>query len=113
MWRSRAVEDKPDAWDGVWWAVTTMTTVGYGDITPQTTSGRLIGIAVMFVGIGFGTLVIAAAAERFIARDIRGIAEAEEEIEATEAFVLTELRELMARMQELEAHVERLVRERS
>lgn len=60
---------QPDlsAWDGIWWAVTTVTTVGYGDIAPRTTGGRIIGIIVMLVGIGFVTILTAAAAERFIA----------------------------------------------
>jgi voltage-gated potassium channel len=40
------------AWDGIWWAVTTVTTVGYGDIQPTTTAGRAIAIVVMLVGIG-------------------------------------------------------------
>lgn len=54
------------AWDGVWWAMTTVTTVGYGDIVPQTNGGRVIAIVVMVVGIGFIALLTAAAAERFL-----------------------------------------------
>lgn len=54
------------AWDGVWWAVTTVTTVGYGDISPKTEAGRVIAVVVMVVGIGFVAILTAAAAERFM-----------------------------------------------
>jgi voltage-gated potassium channel len=54
------------AWDGVWWAITTVTTVGYGDEYPHTTGGRIIAIVVMLVGIGFIAVLTAAAAERFM-----------------------------------------------
>jgi voltage-gated potassium channel len=53
-------------WDGVWWAMSTVTTVGYGDLAPKTTGGRVIAMAVMLVGIGFIAVLTAAAAERFI-----------------------------------------------
>lgn len=39
-------------WDSFWWSLVTVATVGYGDIYPVTTGGRLIAIALMLVGIG-------------------------------------------------------------
>src|SRR5204862_4666585 len=38
--------------DALWWAVVTITTVGYGDTYPVTMLGRLTGVAVMFSGVG-------------------------------------------------------------
>jgi voltage-gated potassium channel Kch len=52
--------------DGVYWAIVTMTTVGYGDISPKTAEGKAIAITVMLVGIGFAALVVGAIADRFI-----------------------------------------------
>jgi voltage-gated potassium channel len=43
--------------DAMWWAVSTMTTVGYGDRFPVTSEGRMIAIFLMAAGVGaFGTL---------------------------------------------------------
>lgn len=44
-------EDNMSPVDALWWSIVTMTTVGYGDITPLTTGGRIIGAIVMFFGI--------------------------------------------------------------
>jgi voltage-gated potassium channel len=53
-------------WDGVWWAMSTITTVGYSDVTPATTAGRIIAIVVMVAGIGFVALLTASIAHRFV-----------------------------------------------
>jgi voltage-gated potassium channel len=54
------------AWDGVWWAIQTVTTVGYGDTPVTTDGGRVIAIRLMVTGIGFVAVLTAAAAERFV-----------------------------------------------
>lgn len=47
-----------NVFDGVWWAVSTVTTVGYGDLVPLTPIGRLIGILLQLSGaVMFGSLV--------------------------------------------------------
>jgi voltage-gated potassium channel len=51
---------------GMWWAVQTVTTVGYGDIVPTHTDGRLIGTVLMLTGIGFLTVVTAVVTAAFL-----------------------------------------------
>ena len=46
------VEDKGDWIDGMWWAIVTLTTVGYGDYSPATVAGRWVAVFVMAGGIG-------------------------------------------------------------
>jgi voltage-gated potassium channel len=54
--------------EGVYWALSTMTTVGYGDLSPATEAGRMIAIGVMLVGIGLVAILTGAVAERFVLR---------------------------------------------
>jgi voltage-gated potassium channel len=107
------VEKGYSVWDGVWLAVTTMTTVGYGDLSPHTTAGRLVGVALMFVGIGFVALLTGAIAQRFLSPQIHESVEAAEaEVAADVGDIRTELvhelRGISARLQELEQMVERV-----
>jgi voltage-gated potassium channel len=53
---------------GLWWAVQTVTTVGYGDHVPTTTAGMLVSALVMLVGLAFLSVVTAAITSSFVAR---------------------------------------------
>jgi voltage-gated potassium channel len=72
---------------GVWWAIVTATTVGYGDISPSSPTGRLVAGVLMVAGIGLMASVAAAVAAYFVGQD-----------ERTE---LTDLRERLARIEAL------------
>jgi len=52
--------------DGIWWAIVTVTTVGYGDIVPHTEAGRGVAVIVMITGIGTAALLVGAASQRFV-----------------------------------------------
>jgi len=101
------VEKHRSTWDGVWWAITTMTTVGYGDISPQTSWGRVIGIVVMLVGIGLVAILTGAVAQRFLAATVEEVEDVALEAEATEAELLSELREVRMRLDRLERRLGR------
>jgi len=52
--------------DAFWWASATVTTVGYGDVVPVTEAGRIIGIALMFIGISIIGVFISALGARLV-----------------------------------------------
>jgi voltage-gated potassium channel len=55
-------------WVGMWWALQTVTTVGYGDVTPKQPIGRAVGAFVMLEGIAFLAIVTAVITSTFVAR---------------------------------------------
>ncbi|WP_415735716.1 ion channel [Lacicoccus alkaliphilus] len=55
--------------DAIWWTIVTTTTVGYGDISPETVIGRMIAIYLMFVGIGLVGMITGSIATYFITED--------------------------------------------
>ncbi len=84
-----------------------MTTVGYGDISPQTNLGRVIGAIVMLVGIGFIALLVGAVAERFVRRDVAELGAELSEIEALDEAIVSEIREARQRLDRLERLIAR------
>jgi voltage-gated potassium channel len=88
--------------DALWWAATTVTTVGYGDRYPTTGTGRLVAGGLMVVGIALLGVVTATIAAWFVDR-LRRLQEAEEEAEVTLTDVLEELRAIRTRLDALEA----------
>ncbi len=87
-------------WEGIWWAVQTITTVGYGDIVPDTTGGKLLAITVMFVGMGFVALLTAFVAERFIQPDIGS--------EQEESAMHPHIQEVLDRLDSISARLDRI-----
>ena len=58
----------PSIGTGMWWAVQTVTTVGYGDDVPVTAGGKIVAAVVMLLGIGFVTVITASITGAFVAR---------------------------------------------
>ena len=57
--------------DALWWGVVTLTTVGYGDVTPQTTEGRLAAMALMLLGMGLFGAITATITSYIMTTDLR------------------------------------------
>jgi voltage-gated potassium channel len=91
----------PSIGSGLWWAVQTVTTVGYGDVTPVTVSGRLVAALVMLVGIGFLTVITAAITSTFVSRT-----EGEQAQSAVAVATAQQLREIEARLDSRLARIE-------
>ena len=72
-------EPGKDYFDGVYWAVSTVTTVGYGDELPTNTEAKSLAMVLMVVGIGYFAVLTGAIAERFIERGEAERVEAVEE----------------------------------
>lgn len=65
----------PTIFDGIWWAFVTAATVGYGDYTPLTMEGRIVGIFLMLTGGSFIALYVSSVSSRAVRREqdlIRG-----------------------------------------
>ena len=95
-----------DIEEALWWAASTITTVGYGDVVPASSAGRLVGAALMFVGIGCLALLTAIAASAIVVGRVRpeerAIERAERQIELDEVEILSRLSDLAQRMDRLE-----------
>jgi voltage-gated potassium channel Kch len=93
----------PSIGTGLWWAAQTVTTVGYGDNVPTSLVGRLVAVFVMFVGIGFLTVVTAAITSTFVAH-ARRVDETPSDVETA---IVDQLRQLDSRLERIEAALDR------
>ncbi|HEY4277864.1 MAG TPA: potassium channel family protein [Conexibacter sp.] len=89
--------DFPTLGSGLWWAIQTVTTVGYGDVTPSHSEGRVIATVVMLAGIAFIAVITASITAAFV-ENARARLQGSKDSE-----VLEELKELNARLARLEA----------
>jgi voltage-gated potassium channel len=62
-------KDFPTFGDGIWWAIVTISTVGYGDIVPHTAWGRVLGGVVIVLGVTFISLLFATVTSYLVASD--------------------------------------------
>lgn len=88
--------------DGLWWAIATITTVGYGDRFPTTDTGKLIAVALMVFGIALLGVITASIATWLVSHLAR-MEQEEERAEATLDTVLAAVHQLHARLDALEA----------
>jgi voltage-gated potassium channel Kch len=98
-------KDFPRFGDALWWAVQTVTTVGYGDITPHNSVGRLIGGAFLLYSVAFLTILTAAITTSFIARARIDRSDGSTSGEASSGdlqAVLDRLDDIVARLERLE-----------
>jgi voltage-gated potassium channel len=98
-------EEFPGIGTGLWWALQTVTTVGYGDVAPRDTVGRLVGAVIMLESIAFISIVTAAITSSFVERARR------EHAASSTASGSADHEELLARLAEISARLDRIQQE--
>jgi voltage-gated potassium channel len=87
--------------DALWWAIVTITSVGYGDVTPVTLVGRFIAVGVMIAGIALLGTVTATLASFFIDRVADSTKEESDETQAALATLTAEIVALRAELRDV------------
>ena len=101
----------PNIWVGMWWSLQTVTTVGYGDVTPHKAIGRLVGAFVMLEGIAFLAIITAAITSSFVARAQREQELVnEEDIDAVVARMESRFDQVDDRLERLDSMMSELAR---
>lgn len=86
-------------WLGMWWGIQTVTTVGYGDVVPQDTVGKVIGAVLMLGGLSLLAVVTGAITSAFVTR-----AE-DERREAGDDPVMKRLQDVSAQLEQIKAEL--------
>lgn len=96
-------KDFPNLGIGIWWAIVTLGTVGYGDVVPHTGWGRVVGSVVIVFGVTFVSFLVAIVTSYFISAEEEEKAEAEREERTKEVL---EDREILNRIERRLAAIE-------
>jgi voltage-gated potassium channel len=115
-----AERDAPDAsittfGDALWWTITTLSTVGYGDRFPVTLEGRLVAATLMVAGIALLGVVTASIAAWFVEnlrRTERQVSEDVEEVSSDVEAAQVQLTEVLAELRAISARLDALERDR-
>jgi voltage-gated potassium channel len=100
----------PNYGRALWFTLQTVTTVGYGDVTPTSPVGRIVGGVVMLIAIGFITIVTAAITSTFVEAARRRADEATDAAEAeTAGQIQAAITSMGARLDAIEATLETIV----
>lgn len=86
-------------WDGMWWAWTTMSTVGYGDVVPHNAAGRLFASLLILFGVVLLSLLTANLAAFFIGGDVEKVEHEEREADRM-------LKDISARLERIERRLD-------
>ena len=95
-------EEFPDLGTGLWWALQTVTTVGYGDVTPENTAGRLVGALFLLEAISFVTIVTAMITSSFVERA------RQQQITNSETADAVGIEQLTAQLSEITSRLDRI-----
>jgi voltage-gated potassium channel len=90
-----------NVWLGMWWAIQTVTTVGYGDVVPGSTAGKVIATFLMLGGLSLFAVVTGAITSAFVAQR-------QKDTLGDEDPVVRRLDEMTAKLDALQADVARL-----
>ena len=98
--------------DAIWFSVVTVATVGYGDIYPQSTPGRILATILIFFGVSIFGLVTASISSYFVEQNIQSgrIREQAEHkgLAVEEGYIESRLSELNAKMERIESRLEKI-----
>lgn len=67
-------------WDGIWWALVTVTTVGYGDVVPSSVAGKIFAGILILLGISLFSLLTASFSVFFLAKEEEAVIDKETEL---------------------------------
>ncbi|HZO61004.1 MAG TPA: potassium channel family protein [Solirubrobacterales bacterium] len=92
----------PSVWLAFWWALQTVTTVGYGDVVPQDTAGKIFGAILMLGGLSLLSIITATITSAFMARR-------QADLQASgEDPVMRQLQQIESRLDGIDAELHRL-----